>query len=416
MLLGGRWRSNAVRSAPPPEAGKDETTSMIGRRQRNSSLPSGLDQKNMFPPHNISCNFLVAPDLSQVDLHAKSNATNDTCTAFLEYVVLAVHNFNTTNDRLSRQAAFWALVPIALNTMTQPTGRILDLPSSFNFVARSSPFICLFSTFYSLGQVTFWGWREQSLKKGLQTFANTRFKDVEEPAAGTFESLRKNTVFRILLFGLGALPQIIKLYASSGILILKIVCGMYLISFAVDELLLAMSSRPEKEPPSEEPSEHLQLLIWQRIGLKVSIGLVSLASFYAMRTWTLRVPMTGSPMWMVMFFLLPLNATLLHPGSSGDLKQTSKLWVLWSGFETTACFGFHLMVVLPLEKPVFYYVFLACSTTYRLSVHVETLVQDKDRMRHASYVLAHIFAALLYLMVLYDPTTTERPSWTGLLG
>jgi len=64
-------------------------------------------------------------------------------------------------SQVSWQSAFWALVPITLNTMTQPSGMILDgmildMPSRYGFFLRSSPIICFLDTIYVLSSLIYY--------------------------------------------------------------------------------------------------------------------------------------------------------------------------------------------------------------------------------------------------------------------
>ena len=61
------------------------------------------------------------------------------------------------------------------------------------------------------------GIQTRSVFEAISLTVRARFIDVRADQDGSFGALRKNTVFRALLFFLGALPQAIKLYAVRGV-------------------------------------------------------------------------------------------------------------------------------------------------------------------------------------------------------
>lgn len=55
-----------------------------------------------------------------------------------------------SDDQLSWQSAFWALVAITLSTATQPSGRIVGLPSSWVPALTCSPVFCIINAVEAL--------------------------------------------------------------------------------------------------------------------------------------------------------------------------------------------------------------------------------------------------------------------------
>ncbi|KAK4550200.1 hypothetical protein LTR36_003167 [Oleoguttula mirabilis] len=118
---------------------------------------------------------------------------------------------------MSWQSVCWAIIPIALNSMTQPSGRILGYPTSYNFALRCSPIVCAVSGLDSIVRVVAYTVMEGSVSKGVKRHTTVRFDDRQNDDDGSFNSLRENTMFRTLLFVLGAVPQLVKIYATRGI-------------------------------------------------------------------------------------------------------------------------------------------------------------------------------------------------------
>lgn len=96
--------------------------------------------------------------------------------------------------------------------MAQPSGMVLGLfPSKHGFVLRSSPILCVLDTLYMVSRVTF-----DSISLNVMEL---RFRDTGDRAEEcSLASLQKNTPFQLIAFVFGVLPQVVKLYAVSGVL------------------------------------------------------------------------------------------------------------------------------------------------------------------------------------------------------
>lgn len=138
-----------------------------------------------------------------------------------------------TSNEVSWQSAFWALLPIALNSMTQPTGKVLGTPSKYSFYFNSSPIICLANALEIIVSKLCWrAWTLESLDAAASLTAKELFEDVksQERPSGLVQ-LQEIKVVRLTVFVLGAIPQIIKLYAMSGVVGTQLCASMYLGSF-----------------------------------------------------------------------------------------------------------------------------------------------------------------------------------------
>ena len=168
------------------------------------------------------------------------------------FSTIAVASTNPPNE-VSWQSVFWALVPLALNSMAQPCGSIWPNTSSeLCFLLRSSPLVCTFDALSVLIQFIFY---EVTLRKSppetARPIARKRFRRaVAEAGANqsTFEELQENRAFRALLFGLGVLPQAQKLFSSSGLFWTKIWGPMFCGSFFIIELVVLVMGRGKKSP------------------------------------------------------------------------------------------------------------------------------------------------------------------------
>jgi hypothetical protein len=106
---------------------------------------------------------------------------------------------------VSWQTAFWTLLPLAVNVMTQRSGRVLGLSPQYRTYLRSSPIICTADTvaiiFQFLFSITY---GRMSSRNALSAMIQARFSNVEEPAEG-LQSLENQTGMRWLWFILGTL-------------------------------------------------------------------------------------------------------------------------------------------------------------------------------------------------------------------
>lgn len=158
---------------------------------------------------------------------------------------------DATGNTLSWPSAFWALVGIAANTMTQPSGMIVGCPSRLNLALRSSPIVCIAN---ALGSLVVLGLaaRATTLGHALQAIKKSRFADVDVDAGNnSFKDFRSNVFVRIIMFGIG-LTQIIKLYATSGIPWVQFSASAYLASYLVDEVILLAAGCLAVEDPSND--------------------------------------------------------------------------------------------------------------------------------------------------------------------
>ena len=78
----------------------------------------------------------------------------------------------------------------------------------------------------------------------MESITKHRFRDTTcHKEEGSLASLQENSSFRIAVFFLGALPQVIKLFAIRGIPWTQALGGMYLVSFLVTECIVVISRR-----------------------------------------------------------------------------------------------------------------------------------------------------------------------------
>ncbi|KAE9987348.1 hypothetical protein EG328_003072 [Venturia inaequalis] len=159
---------------------------------------------------------------------------------------------NSNNSKqVSRASVLWTLSVLALNSMSQPSGRVCNSPSEIGFYLRSSPLVCLLDAFYIPTRMiwTRYNCQRNGTNTFVKDFLKFRFRDEPlrgtAPVDGSLRSFRKNVVTRWILFGLGALAPAIKIYAWRGQSLIwpKIWASFYLWSFFVGECMVMFPAR-----------------------------------------------------------------------------------------------------------------------------------------------------------------------------
>ncbi|KAL8786931.1 MAG: hypothetical protein Q9195_008010 [Heterodermia aff. obscurata] len=191
-----------------------------------------------------------------------------------------------TSNQVSWQSAFWALVPIALNSMTQPSGKVLGMSSRYGFYFNTSPIVC---TFNALELVFKLVWRKHSMRS-LAAAAQSMAEEVSEDVDGSHSrlaQLQENKTMRLIGFVIGPLPQVIKLYAMRGIPGTQICASLFFGSFLVIEAIMTLLNqhRHTTHPLGGEVTDLNDfILILQKLAL--CTGYASPLSLILTTSWT----------------------------------------------------------------------------------------------------------------------------------
>lgn len=164
---------------------------------------------------------------------------------------------------ISWQVLFWLLVPLAVNVMSQPSGRVCSIPRQHRTYLRASPIICLADVISILIRLT--SYYVMSSRSGrsnwtrlmnyhLNYYLRYRFDDLrepfvldkskddeEEPASEKLGVTQRTSYLRYLFFIFGGLGPGLKLIAMKGIPWVKTWGILFLVSFVVVEILVIMS-------------------------------------------------------------------------------------------------------------------------------------------------------------------------------
>lgn len=176
------------------------------------------------------------------------------------------------------QTAFFGLVQLALNAMTQPSSLDFNLPeSSLLFMARSSPFICVADALEVIIALCVYAYQEGSIFEAarLVNWRIARARLGNEVSGLEASAVEKHPWTFIILF-LATLVPAIKLLGLHGLPWTKVWTNMYLCSFVVLAIVRALAPKGWRNTPppqfarlAEVPSFHEQLLGISRIVLWV---------------------------------------------------------------------------------------------------------------------------------------------------
>lgn len=182
------------------------------------------------------------------------------------------------DDSVSWQSAFWALVPIALNSVAQPCGRVQGYPSRYAYLWKISPIVCFFDAVYLSIDFVFNALEKGSLCRAAQHIRQKRFYDVE-PASerNSLGKLQENVAFRTGAFLFGVIPQTVKLYSMRGIPWTQVWGSMFLGSFLMTEAILILLRKYSSPVPSDPGPDKKECII----------GVLTVNASFTLSAWAL---------------------------------------------------------------------------------------------------------------------------------
>ncbi|KAL2833316.1 hypothetical protein BDW59DRAFT_156818 [Aspergillus cavernicola] len=147
------------------------------------------------------------------------------------------------NHQILWPTIFFWMVCFALNSTSQPTGRVLGLPYRHPSILRSSPIICAFD---AINILTSWvthvvspiakpaSFRHSATRILLHRVVNKE----GNPDIQAIKNIKAQSRVRWALFLLGTVPQFIKLFTSRGIPWSQAIGAIYLASWLLFEILV----------------------------------------------------------------------------------------------------------------------------------------------------------------------------------
>ncbi len=179
-------------------------------------------------------------------------------------------NFHIDNaNQVSWQSAYWALVPLAVNAMVQPSGRICSFDPRYRFYLRSSPLVCSADLAGFAVRTATYSWEYRSFQLGL--FKAVRVKDIrQEDEPIRVQALEKIPPLRFVIFVLAA-AQAVKLFRCSGIPWTITFASFYFIPYAIYEIIGIFGPKfnlvERYEPLAFDNADHLLNRIEQTLGV-----------------------------------------------------------------------------------------------------------------------------------------------------
>lgn len=144
------------------------------------------------------------------------------------------------DDVVTWPSAFWAITPIAMNSMLQPNGMVLKFRSAWGITLRSSPMVCLFDALdliFSWITLTFFCGESPCV--AAKRIARGRFRDVDnDDSEQSLKSLRKHFWLVQVIFIICTVTQAVKLFACQGIAGTQFCAGFYILSYIASEALI----------------------------------------------------------------------------------------------------------------------------------------------------------------------------------
>ena len=281
------------------------------------------------------------------------------------------------------------------------------------------------------------------MRRSLQDFAHSRFHGEEIDGEDAFTNLRRNVVYRVGLFILGALPSLIKIYSTDGILQENIWCTAYIVAFFVDEILLFFA------PPSYQAVSRSRVT-WglgtplSKIGPRTRAAFAWVFYIYidSLLARSLTKTLLASehdidarPYWpyvyIIWLFAPSLGVLLLlcMPG------QPFQAYLCIIQILYTVVFTCSYQLVLPLVSielehdttgivGIAVHVLGGAYALYGLAILMEELDMASDpeeakdsNIKYGTYFVSmHLCVVAVYCGTLYDPSITSRPAWTSWLG
>ena len=343
---------------------------------------------------------------------------------------------------VSWQSAFWALVPIALNSMTQPAGNLFAFPSvDQGFGLRSSPLVCTCDALHFLVSLIGHTISTRSPREAMRLTLKPRFHNWNTGERGSAAKLQQNIIFRSTLFTLGALPQIIKLFSMQGIPVTKTIASLYFGSFLVLEIGVYFSSALEQDLEADSQgndSVRSGDTLKKELGWKLRLAVIPLSNrivLYPLALSAYEIAKTIGPRhWpyavgLCILAITPGVDALWLKGEKVTLTQTFMLFPNVIGIFLSSC------ILLPIadrarstdsrttlglwvSTGLLVIMGIGANATYWAKTISRLDVQSKEIEAGLSsfLIIFNLGTALLYYSFRYDPSGTFKPSWVNQLG
>jgi hypothetical protein len=352
-------------------------------------------------------------------------------------------------NEVSWQSAYYALPPIALNSMLQPAGRICGFDASLQVYLRSSPILCAMDAVFILirfalytyhGHSPGWAAREIINARGLVD-EDHKTEDLvnEEPKPRRLLSSERNIYLLYLPVVVGVVTQLIKLTACSGVRLTQLWGWFYFLSFIMVEVThrLGKAQKDTKSKPAEKnPLEQQERRIdfWETVfgaaAILLQLGILAWVDMRAtppgpisIRRWTFISVRFGAHFAVCLihlpFMLLKLDAAEPLPDKYKRFLLISVLIprIISASTQNQRFSQLYFMVSVLISYFSWTLYFFPVTKKYVLFCKPAT----KGHQNVANVLAFDFFCRILcfpifWYAVHYDPAGTFKPPWTNNLG
>ena len=324
--------------------------------------------------------------------------------------------------------------------MTQPAGRVFGVHDpATSFALRSSPIICVCDACHLLFCLVYHMLQMGSFRPALGKITTRRLCDPNLDPSSSLTQLQNNRAFRITVFTLGALPQIIKLFGIHGLKWTTMLGSMFLGPFLVLEILVVSVARglgpgpsvtTGDPPPQDRYANDFEKFFAYFVGLgnvllRFYVETVVIYRYVASLTRSIwphylslaflvtataihmmwsknskELPSAETVMVVPMNIVLALSLGLFVPLLEGARGTGSKP-ISWTYLVTTILYAIGLFGIIS-----YWYVRLSRPRASRYA----------ESGMHLWFMFHNILTALMYYALAYDPAGTVKPAWTNLFG
>ena len=336
-----------------------------------------------------------------------------------------------TSNQVSWQSAFWALVPIALNSMTQPSGKVLGMPSEYGFYFNSSPIVCTANALELFFMLVWRTYSMRSVNAAAQSMAEEVFEDVGGGRSGLAQ-LQENKAFRLIVFVIGALPQLIKLYAMRGILGTQFCASLFLGSFLIIEAVM-MWLNTYRNTTQELDGQVTDLNDSKRPLLSLVLWTSYVFPFSLISTATWRKKVNSVLLCLFFIFMKALSLSRRQRSSSVTAPRDNVFRDIFRQVLLGIIFFFSvasLLYIGPLDieslgrivlwlilwTMAWTWFFIALKIGPAANAPPREHALNLGRFSPFFFILLQILAAIITYYLKYDPVGTYKPGWTNQLG
>ena len=326
-----------------------------------------------------------------------------------------------------------------MNSMTQPAGRWFGVHSpEMSFALRSSPVFCACDALHAMFYLAWYTLQSKSLRSALDKTARRRFRDATRDDRETGLALPHTVkLFRIALFSLGALPQLVKLLGVHGLKWTTIWGLLFAASFCILEVLSYVAKDIAPDAVTADQQEHpygpyesgLEFYLAHTTGLANTILSMYFNTLVAHHIIELIVRNT----WPYLLGLATLAlATILSTTLPRGEQLSAQKALIRMPMHAIFAISFGLFAHLSADaqstesrvkfwSDVLVMTFLAFGLFGSL-LHWYFMLGVQKRDRHVEegvcvyFVFCNTLTALLYYALVYDPSGTSKPAWTNQLG